>query len=366
MNTNFNKESKIFVAGHRGLVGSTILNLLKEKGYQNLIFIDKEKLDLRRQKQVEDFFFNEKPEFVFIAAAKVGGILANKTYKAEFIYDNLAISLNLINSAFKNGVKKLINLGSSCIYPAEAPQPLKEEYLLSGKLEPSNEPYAIAKIAALKLCQFYNEQYGTNYLTLMPPNLYGLNDKYNLETAHFIAAIIRKFSLGKALQNDDFDYIRKDLKLNPIGFGLDEEINIDDKTSIIKILEKLGITKNYIKLWGSGKPRREFLAVEDLADAMLYFMENISFIDAGEIVNIGYEKDFTIEEIANILKHISDYKGELFFDKTFPDGVFQKKLDTTKAEKLGWKSKINFEDGLQRLYLFYETKRRNYDNERNS
>ena len=220
------KDSKIFVAGHRGLVGSSLLNLLKERGYHNLVFIGKEELDLRNQHDVETFFEKEKPDFVFIAAAKVGGILANKTYKAEFIYDNISISMNLINSAYKYGVKNLINLGSSCIYPAEAPQPLKEDYLLAGKPEPTNEPYAIAKIAALKLCQYYNEQYGTDYLTLMPPNLYGINDKFNLETSHFIPAIVRKFAIGKALQDNDFNFIKKDLTINPIGFGWDSKIDL--------------------------------------------------------------------------------------------------------------------------------------------
>jgi GDP-L-fucose synthase len=353
MDYKFNKDSKIFVAGHRGLVGSAVLNLLRERGYHNLVYLGKEELDLRNQLDVDNFFKKEKPEFVFIAAAKVGGILANKTYKAEFIYDNLSISLNLINSAYRVGVKKLINLGSSCIYPAEAPQPLKEEYLLTGKPEPTNEPYAIAKIASLKLCQFYNEQYGTDFLTLMPPNLYGINDKFNLETAHFIPAIIRKFAIGKALQDNNFNFIKKDLELNPVGFGWDGKIDLSNNEAVESLLEKLGITRNYIKLWGSGKPRREFLAVEDLADAMLYFMESISFEDAGELINTGYGKDYTIFEIAQLLKEIAEFNGEVLFDNSFPDGVYQKLLDTSKAENLGWKPKIKFEDGLQRLYLSF-------------
>jgi len=356
MSFAFNKGSKIYVAGHKGLVGSAVLNLLKERGYNNLVYVSKEELDLRNQLDVHTFFEKEKPEFVFIAAAKVGGILANKTYKAEFIYDNLSISLNLINSAYKVGVKKLINLGSSCIYPAEITQPLKEEYLLTGKPELTNEPYAIAKIASLKLCQFYNEQYGTDFLTLMPPNLFGINDKFNLETAHFIPAIVRKFAIGKALQENDFNFIKNDLEMNPIGFGWDDKVDLNNNDAIESLLEKLGITRTYIKLWGSGKPRREFLAVEDLADAMLYFMESICFEDAGELINIGYGKDYTIFEIAQLLKEIAEFKGEILFDESFPDGVYQKLLDTSKAKKLGWKPKIKFEDGLQRLYLSFINK----------
>lgn len=353
MNSNLKKDSKIFIAGHNGLVGSAILKLLIQKGFTNLLTINKSELDLRRQSQTEEFFLREKPEFVFIAAAKVGGILANKTYKADFIYDNLAINLNLINSSYKANVKKLINLGSSCIYPREAPQPLKEEYLLTGKPEPTNEPYAIAKIAALKLCQFYNEQYGTEYLTLMPPNLYGLNDKYHLETAHFIPSIIRKFALATALQNQKWDLILRDLKKNKAGFGIDELIAKDGFPEIVSALEKIGISKEELKLWGSGLPRREFLAVEDLAESMLFFMENIGFSEAGELVNIGYERDYTIAEVANLLKNISGFNGLITFDSNYPDGVMQKKLDTTKSNKLGWKPRIQFEEGLKSLYLSY-------------
>lgn len=356
MDETLNKNSKILIAGYRGLVGSAVFKLLKNQGYQNLICLGREELDLRDQFEVKKFFERENPEFVIIAAAKVGGILANSTYKAEFLYDNLSISINLINSSYLINVKKLINLGSSCIFPAEAPQPLKEEYLLTGKLEPTNEPYAIAKIAALKMCQYYNEQYGTDYLTLMPPNLYGINDKFNLETAHFIPALLRKFAIGKALQEKNFFFIREDLKSNPVGFGLDGKIKISDDREIVNVLQKLGITVDYIKLWGSGKPRREFLAVEDLADAVLFFMRNISYKNTGELVNIGYDRDYTISETAQLMKMISDYKGEILFDDNYPDGVLQKKLDTTKAKKIGWEPKIKFEDALQKLYLSYINK----------
>ncbi|MGC8744988.1 MAG: NAD-dependent epimerase/dehydratase family protein, partial [Verrucomicrobiia bacterium] len=227
-----NKDSKIYVAGHRGLVGSAILRKLEEKGYKNIVVRTSKELDLRRQEDVERFFEKEKPEYVFLAAAKVGGILANNTYKAEFIYDNIMISANVIHSSYKYGVKKLLNLGSSCIYPKYAPQPMKEEYLLTDALEPTNEPYAIAKITAIKLVRYYNEQYGTNFISVMPTNLYGSNDNFNLETAHVLPALLRKFHLAKLLRNKDFDGIRKDIKRYPLGFGLDQKVNLESEISI--------------------------------------------------------------------------------------------------------------------------------------
>ena len=282
-----NKNSKIYIAGHTGLVGSAIIRKLKEKGYSNLISREYPAFDLSRQKDVEDFFAKEKPEYVFLAAARVGGILANNTYKADFIYDNLAIAMNVIYAAYKSGVKKLLNLGSSCIYPKLAPQPLKEEYLLSGYLEPTNEPYAIAKIAAIKLCRYFNEQYGTNFISLMPTNLYGPNDNFILETAHVLPSLIRKFYLAKLLSEKKFNIIRKDIAGCRLGFGYDSEImNANDET-IIRILNKLGITPEYVTLWGTGAPYREFLYVDDLADAAVYLMESYDYKYIGELVNVG-------------------------------------------------------------------------------
>jgi len=253
------KDAKIFVAGHRGLVGSAIVRKLQKKGYINIITKTKSELDLRRQLETEKLFEKEKPEYVFLAAAKVGGILANNTYKAEFIYDNLTIATNIIQSSYRYGVKKLLNLGSSCIYPKLAPQPMKEEYLLTGYLEPTNEAYAVAKIAAIKLCRYYNEQYGTNYISVMPTNLYGPGDNYNLETAHVLPALIRKFHLAKLLREKDFDGVVKDIKKNPLGFGLDKKINLKDEKDIIRTLKKIGITNDYVLMWGSGNVYREFL-----------------------------------------------------------------------------------------------------------
>lgn len=353
----FNKDSKIFVAGARGLVGSAIVDLLKIKGYINLLTPSRRELDLRRQSDVEAFFEKSQPEFVILAAAKVGGIWANNTYRAEFIYDNLAIAINVINSAYITGVKKLINLGSSCIYPKFAPQPMKEEYLLTGSLETTNEPYAIAKIAAIKLCQSYNFQYGTNFISLMPTNLYGINDNFNLETSHVMPAMIRKFILAKALNENNFDLIKKDLQKNPIGFDLDKLIG---QNKIENILQKIGISKGEITLWGTGKPRREFLYVDDLADACIYFMESFDANDIEPFINIGYGEDISIEELANLIKHIIGYEGKIKFDTSKPDGTPKKLLDITKARKLGWFPKINLHDGIRRVVDNYLQKLSHY------
>lgn len=269
------KESKIYVAGHRGMVGSAIVRKLKEKGYTNIVVRTHQELDLTDQKATREFFEKERPEYVFLAAAKVGGILANDTYKADFIYQNLMIAANVIEASYRYGVKKLLNLGSSCIYPKYAPQPLKEEYLLTGELEPTNEPYAIAKISAIKLCRYFNEQYGTNFISVMPTNLYGPNDNYNLETSHVLPALSRKFHLGKLLKEERYEDIIKDIKKYQIGFGLDKEINENNPKSIEKILEKVGVTKESITVWGTGEVYREFMHVDDLADACVYLKENI-------------------------------------------------------------------------------------------
>jgi len=347
------KNSKIYVAGHTGLVGSNILKKLKEKGYNNFVLKTSKELDLRRQLETEKLFEKERPEYVFLAAAKVGGILANNTYKAEFIYDNLTIATNIIHSSYKHNVKKLLNLGSSCIYPKLAPQPMKEEYLLTGYLEPTNEAYAVAKIAAIKLCRYYNEQYKTNYISVMPTNLYGPGDNYNLETAHVLPALIRKFHLAKLLKEKNFDEIVKDIKRNPLGFGLDGKINLKDEKDITRTLKKLGITKDYVVMWGSGNVYREFLYVEDLADACIFLMENYDYKDIGELINIGTGEDITLINVGRMVKVIVGFDGEIKHDLTKPDGTPRKLLDVSRLFKLGWRPKVSLEEGIKRSYEYY-------------
>ena len=362
------KEAKIFVAGHKGLVGSAIVRKLKEKGYTNIITKDKSEVDLRRQGEVERFFEKEKPDYVFLAAAKVGGIFANNTYPAEFIYDNLAIALNVIQSAYKYRVKKLLNLGSSCIYPKYAPQPMKEEYLLTGSLEPTNEAYAIAKISAIKLVRYYNQQYGTNFISIMPTNLYGPNDNFNLETSHVLPALIRKFHLAKLLEQGDIEGIKKDFRKYPIGFGLDKEVDFNDNDSILKVLSKLGIislaSKVSLTIWGSGEVYREFLYVDDLADACVYLMENIDAPDMAKLckdyfVNVGTGKDIKIKDLAILIKDIVGFKGEIIHDLTKPDGTPRKLLDVSKINQLGWKAKTSLEEGILKTYEEYIRKLEN-------
>ena len=300
-----NKDSKIYVAGHRGMVGSAILRKLQKEGYSNIITKTSKELDLRIQKDVDDFFKLEKPEYVFLAAAKVGGILANNTYRAEFIYDNLMIQSNVIHSAYKYGVKKLLFLGSSCIYPKYAPQPMKEEYLLSGYLEPTNEPYAIAKIAGIKMCEAYRHQYGCNFISAMPTNLYGPNDNYDLNNSHVLPALIRKF----------------------------HEAKIYNKKEVI--------------VWGTGNPRREFMHVDDLADACLFLMLNYN---DSQFVNVGTGKDISIRELAELIKTIVGYEGNIIFDTTKPDGTPRKLLDLNYVHSLGWHHKIELEEGIKMTY----------------
>jgi GDP-L-fucose synthase len=349
------RNSKIYIAGHRGMVGSALQKKLQSEGYQNLVFKTRQELDLRRQRETEEFFEREKPEYVFLAAAKVGGILANNTYKAEFIYDNLAIAINVVHAAYKYGIKKLLNLGSSCIYPKFAPQPLKEEYLLSASLEPTNEPYAIAKIAAIKLCRYYNEQYGTNYISVMPTNLYGPNDNFNLETAHVLPALIRKFHLGKLLEGKKYERIAEDIKKAPLGFGIDQQLDLNNKKSIENTLCNLGITAEYVVLWGSGEPYREFLYVEDLADACIFVMKEYNYEDIGEFINIGSGEDIKIKDLAEIIKKIVGYKGEIKFDTSKPDGTPRKLLDVSKIKSLGWRPKVELEKGIRLTYEWYKS-----------
>jgi GDP-L-fucose synthase len=346
-------SDKMYIAGHRGLVGSAIVRKLKEKGYLNLAYKNSKELDLRRQSDTEKYFEEAKPDYVYLTAAKVGGILANNTYKAEFIYDNIMIAGNIIHAAYTCGTKKLLNLGSSCIYPKSAPQPMKEEYLLTGSLEPTNEPYAIAKISAIKLCRYYNEQYGTNFISVMPTNLYGSGDNFNLETAHVLPALIRKFHLAKLLKKRDFGAIRKDIARYPLGFELGKKVNIDDEESLKSTLNSIGITENFVVLWGSGEPYREFLYADDLADACVFLVENYDYSDVGEFVNIGTGEDIKIKDLARCIKEIIGFDGEIRHDMSKPDGTPKKLLDISRMKALGWEPKISLEEGTKKTYETY-------------
>jgi GDP-L-fucose synthase len=306
-----NKEAKIYIAGHRGMVGSAIQRRLTALGYEKIITMSSAELDLRIQERVNEFFEAERPDYVFLAAAKVGGILANNTYRADFIYENIMIQSNVIHSAYATGVKKLMFLGSSCIYPKMAPQPLKEEYLLTGLLEPTNEPYAIAKIAGIKMCDAYRSQYGCDFISVMPTNLYGPNDNYDLQNAHVLPSLVRKFHEAK-LSNAS-------------------EVNI----------------------WGSGTPKREFLHADDLADACIYLMNNYS--DAG-LVNIGTGEDISISDLAGLIQKVVGYEGNIVYDATKPDGTPRKLMDVSKLTGLGWTFSISLEKGLELVYKEYQSR----------
>jgi GDP-L-fucose synthase len=346
-----NRSSKIYVAGHRGMVGSVIIKKLRAHKYSNIITSTHAELDLTKQTDVENFFSNEKPEYVFLAAAKVGGILANNTYKADFIYENIMIAANVIHTSYKHGVQKLLNLGSSCIYPKLAQQPMKEDCLLSGTLEPTNEPYAIAKISAVKLCRYYNEQYSTNFISAMPTNLYGPNDNYNLETSHVLPALIRKCHLAKLLQKEDYDSIRADFRKYEISCG--QDIELLTKDDIVKILNKYGIYKQHITLWGSGSPYREFLYADDLAEACIFLMQQYDANDTGEIINIGTGKDIRIKEVSMLVKENVGFTGELNWDISKPDGSPKKLLNVEKINKLGWRANVGLKDGIRLAYEDY-------------
>lgn len=350
------KNARIFVAGHRGLVGSAILRALEERGFTNIVTRTSSELDLRRQDDTERFFSVERPDYVFLAAAKVGGILANSTYRADFIYDNIMIAANVIRASHTCGVKKLLNLGSSCIYPKHAPQPLREEHLLSGPLEPTNEPYAIAKIAALKLCRYFNEQYGTNFLSVMPTNIFGIHDNFNLETAHVLPALIRKFHLAKLLREKRYGEVERDVKRYPIGFSLHEP----------SALARIGVSADRVEIWGTGSPYREFLYVDDLADACLFVMERCDAESStaaqsqthqtiGECINIGTGEDISIRDLAFLVKEIVGFAGEIAWDTTKPDGTPRKRLDISRISALGWNPKISLEEGIRRTYDWYRT-----------
>lgn len=305
-----NKDSRIYVAGHRGLVGSAIVRELRRRGYRNLVVRTSAELDLRDQAATDRFFTAERPEHVFLAAGKVGGILANSTYKAEFLYDNITMATNVIHAAYRTGVSKLMNLGSSCIYPKLAPQPLKEEYLLTGLLEPTNQAYAIAKIAAIKLCCYYNEQYGTNFLSVMPTNLYGPHDNFDTETSHVLPALIRKMHDAKTVGRS-------------------------------------------VTLWGDGSPMREFLYVDDLSNAVIYLMESCDAKDLGEFVNVGTGKDISIKDLATTIAGIVGYGREILWDTTKPNGTPRKLLDVSRIGALGWQARTSLQEGLRQTYAWF-------------
>jgi GDP-L-fucose synthase len=343
------KNSKIYVAGHRGLVGSAIVKNLESKGYNNLIYRTHKELDLTNQKAVEDFFETEKPEYVILAAAKVGGIIANNTYRADFIYENLAIQNNVIHQSYVHKVKKLLFLGSTCIYPKNAPQPMSEDCLLTSPLEYTNEPYAIAKIAGIKMCESYNIQYGTNFISVMPTNLYGPNDNFDLEKSHVLPALIRKIYLAKLLNEKKYDEVIKDL-------------NVPTLEEAKNYLSRFGVNQSSVEIWGTGLPRREFLYSEDMADACVFLLENRNFKDIyikedieikNTHINIGTGKDISIKELAILIKEIVGFKGELYFNTNKPDGTMVKLTDPSKVYSLGWKHKVNLRNGIKNVFYWY-------------
>jgi GDP-L-fucose synthase len=357
------KDSKIYIAGHKGLVGSALHNDLIRKGYTNFVFRTIEELDLTNQAAVEAFFAIEKPEYIFLAAAKVGGIMANNIYRGQFIIENLQIQNNIIHNAWVHGAKKLLFLGSSCIYPKNAPQPMHEDHLLTGELEYTNEPYAIAKIAGIKVCESYNLQYGTNFVSVMPTNLYGPNDNFHLKNSHVLPGMMRKMYLAQCLENNNWEAIRRDfakLAVAEVPFDSSED-------KILSFMSEIGIVKDNagkvsLSLWGTGTPLREFLHVTDMADACVFVMENIDFEDlkpasSSEIrnthINIGSGNELTIRQLAELIQKVTGFKGEILFDASKPDGTMRKLLDVSKLEKLGWKSKIGLEEGVSKVFKEY-------------
>lgn len=371
-----NKNSKIYVAGHLGLVGSAITKILKTKGYTNIIGRSSKELNLMDTTAVSNFFATEKPDYVILAAAKVGGIVANNTYRGQFIYENLMIQNNVIHASYLNQVKKLLFLGSTCIYPRDAPQPMPEDCLLTGPLEYTNEPYAIAKIAGIKICESYNLQYGTNYISVMPTNLYGPNDNFDLEKSHVLPAMLRKMHLGKCLEANNWEAIRSDLNRLPI-----EEISGNNTNEeILLVLSKYGIRVNpsdsesgssaLVEIWGTGSPMREFLWSEEMADACVFLMENIDFKDvdprhqskSGQSVstevrnthiNIGTGKEISIRDLAFLIRDKIGFKGKLDFNTSKPDGTKRKLTDVSKLHALGWHHQIEIEEGIGKLYKWY-------------
>lgn len=352
------KAAKIYVAGHRGLVGSAIFSNLDKRGYTNLVGRSHGELDLLDAQAVKSFFDAEQPEYVIIAAAHVGGIMANNIYRADFIYNNLQIQQNVIGESFRHGVKKLLFLGSTCIYPRDAVQPMKESELLTLPLEYTNEPYAIAKIAGLKMCESFNIQYGTNFIAVMPTNLYGPNDNFHLENSHVLPAMIRKIHLAKCLNTNNWDAVRRDIDLRPIE-GVNGSNSCEE---ILSVLNKYGVNSQKVTLWGTGRPMREFLWSEDMADASVYIMESVDFADlypenSKEIrnchINIGTGREVSIKTLSQLVERVVDYKGEIEFDASKPDGTMRKLTDVTKLHSLGWHHSIEIEEGIQKMYNWY-------------
>lgn len=352
------KSSKIYVAGHRGLVGSAIWNNLIKRGYNNLVGRTHDELDLLDAVAVKHFFDIEQPEYVVLAAAHVGGIMANNIYRADFIYQNLQIQQNVIGESFRHNVKKLLFLGSTCIYPKSAPQPIPEDALLTSPLEYTNEPYAIAKIAGLKMCESFNLQYGTDYIAVMPTNLYGPRDNFHLERSHVLPAMIRKMHLAKLLMENNEEGLRTDLNRMPVN-GVSGESSFKE---IQDQLSNFGINNGILKLWGTGTPLREFLWSEDMADASVHILENVSFNDlrgnSPEVrnchINIGTGKELSISQLANIIKQEVGFEGSIIWDSTKPDGTMRKLCDVSKLHSLGWKHSVEIEDGIHRLYKWYQ------------
>ncbi len=387
-----NKESKIYVAGHRGLVGSAIWNNLMQRGYTNLVGRTHRELDLTDQRAVRAFFDEQQPEGVVLAAAFVGGIMANSLYRADFIMQNMAMQCNVISEAYAHGVKKLLFLGSTCIYPKNAPQPMKEDCLLTSPLEYTNEPYAIAKIAGLKMCESYNLQYGTNYIAVMPTNLYGPNDNFHLENSHVMPAMMRKVYLAKLIHEGKWEQVAKDLTLRPVE-GVDGKAN---RQQVLEVLAKYGIEDNKVTLWGTGTPLREFLWSEDMADASVHVLLNVNFSDIvgiekyssvhygtstdgtvdrdhsagrggaipslGEIrnchINVGTGKELTIRQLSELVAEAVGFEGEIAFDASKPDGTMRKLIDVSKLHSLGWQHKVEIEDGVKQLFDWYVGTRR--------
>ena len=352
-----NQSSKIYVAGHRGLVGSAIWSNLQQKGYTHLIGRTHDELDLLDSTAVRRFFDDERPEYVFLAAAYVGGIVANNRYRADFIYRNLGIQQHVIGESYRHGVKKLLFLGSTCIYPRDVSQPMKEQALLTASLEYTNEPYAIAKIAGLKMCESFNLQYGTNYIAVMPTNLYGPNDNFDLERSHVLPAMVRKIHLAKCLEESDMDAVRADLAKRPVegedGTGSDKDI--------LDLLARYDITPSGVTLWGTGRPLREFLWSEEMADACVYIMEHVDFDDlrdeTNEVrnchINIGTGKEIAIRELAQLVARTAGYRGTLAFDASKPDGTMRKLTDVSKLHALGWHHRVEIDEGVERMYRWY-------------
>ena len=393
-----NKNSKIYVAGHNGLVGSAIWNNLKSRGYNNLVGRSHKELDLTDQYAVKKFFDEEKPDAVVLAAAFVGGIMANSLYRADFIMMNMKIQCNVISEAYAHGVEKLLFLGSTCIYPKNAPQPMKEDCLLTSPLEYTNEEYAIAKIAGLKMCESYNLQYGTNYIAVMPTNLYGPNDNFHLENSHVMPAMMRKIYLAKLIHDDNWDAIRRDMDKRPVEGVTGEGLTTADSQSstrqkVLEVLAKYGIYNNKVSLWGTGRPLREFLWSEDMADASVHVLLNVNFSDIigiekyssvhygattdgavdrnhstgrggaipslGEIrnchINVGTGKELTIRELSELIVKTVGFDGEIEFDTSKPDGTMRKLIDVSKLHSLGWTHRVEIEDGVQKLFDWYRS-----------